>query len=366
MTIAIPLREKALMAGGHEFVETIRTVVRISTSNGYLGYGEASGDLSGRIVPRMQSALVGHALNDLPTLRSKCLPPVPDFGTPTDQLDIMAFSAISMAVLDATGQASGKSMNQLIGGRRAEAPEYASYSFAPAVDPADAPSVLAERASRAIERFGSPIFEFKVGVHGVDADVESVNAVYKALPRSTKIAVDANQGYSVREALDFLKSVGGLLENFEEPTADFDDWSQLRDLTNATFSTHCADPRLVGGIKNIDAVVAAVDYLGGPSEAVRADSVYYRLGLDFWIRSYREFGIGWAAMVHADTARRPKSRPSQCLIDLNEFDIIDLEGWYPKDGKATIPERARGLGVEVDWPLVTRLSQAYEKRKSGR
>jgi L-alanine-DL-glutamate epimerase-like enolase superfamily enzyme len=92
-------------------------------------------------------------------------------------------------------------------------------------------------------RQGFRILKLKGGVDA-DLDVRRVRAVRDALPHCT-LRLDADQGYTVEEALEVTRALADLLEMLEQPTPA-DDLDALRQVTARSAVPILADESIVG------------------------------------------------------------------------------------------------------------------------
>jgi L-alanine-DL-glutamate epimerase-like enolase superfamily enzyme len=130
-----------------------------------------------------------------------------------------ALCAFDLAFHDLLGLAAGMPLHRLLGGYRSRIQTSVTISIAPVNE------TVALARDRA--RQGFHILKIKGGLDP-DGDVRRVRAVRKALPHLT-LRLDADQGYTVRQALDVARALEGELEMLEQPTpaADLDALRQV-------------------------------------------------------------------------------------------------------------------------------------------
>lgn len=211
-----------------------QTVVRVRTDQGGQGWGLVAGDLAG------VTALVGRRIDELFD------PAVGVVEAPALPLDF--------ALHDLAGRLLGQPVHQLLGGRGSRAvPCYDGAIYFDDLDPDDAPrgieAVLAN--CQADHALGFRAFKLKIGRGhrwmppdaGRRRDIEVTRAVRAAFP-DCSILVDANDGYTGPDVLDYLDAVADC-EVFwlEEPfTENHADLSRLREhLRRCGSSTLVAD-----------------------------------------------------------------------------------------------------------------------------
>ena len=146
---------------------------------------------------------------------------------------MQAMACIDTAVWDAVGKALGHPLWRLWGGYRDRIPMIGIGGY---YLPATA-SAKGQEIEREIEFFqsehGMVGMKFKVGGRTPKADAERLARARKCAGENFLFVVDANQGYSVGEALAFLAAIraeGIEVRWFEEPTRWHNDIRGLRDV----------------------------------------------------------------------------------------------------------------------------------------
>lgn len=150
-------------------------------------------------------------------------------GTPSAQC------AFDIAFYDLLGLAAGLPLHRLLGGYR--------YRIQTSVTVGIASVQETLELARDRARQGFRILKIKGGLDP-DEDVRRVRAVRDALPHLT-LRLDADQGYTVQQALDVARALEGVLEMLEQPTpaADLD---ALREVTQHSPLPILADESLTG------------------------------------------------------------------------------------------------------------------------
>lgn len=110
-------------------------------------------------------------------------------------LGLFGISAIDIAVWDVMGRATGQPVWRLLGGQRDKVPTYAmvgwlNFSI----------EEIKPICARAVEQ-GFRGVKMKVGAPTLEEDVERIQAVRSEVGKDVKLMVDANQVFSVNEAL---------------------------------------------------------------------------------------------------------------------------------------------------------------------
>ena len=235
--VELKLRLPYQTAASPTAVEHVNCVfVRIETREGRVAWGCAAFDptLTGETVEqvtRVCRACADRAL-DLNPLNTEFalaeLAPLTE-GTPS------ARCAFDIAFYDLLGLAAGLPLHRLLGGYRYRIQTSVTLSLLPLKETVE---MAQERA-----RQGFRILKLKGGLDP-DGDVRRVQAVHTALPHLI-LRLDADQGYTVRQALDVAHALEGMLEMLEQPTPAAD-LHALREVTRRSPVLILADESLTG------------------------------------------------------------------------------------------------------------------------
>jgi glucarate dehydratase len=354
--VNIPYRNPARMSAGTSGHST-RTIIEVETDAGFTGLGDASYAFAAEVIEReFGPALVGLDPTAGAELRRYCLPDHLDFGTPLLKARLAAWGGMDIALWDLVGKAAGVPVYQLLGGAIRERAPFVSYSYSPA-DADAAPEAMSAAAREAIDRTGSSIFEFKVGVHPLEVDIRTIIAVHEALAGRAQIAVDANMALSYDAARALLREVAPLLENVEEPVASLQQMDQLASEFNVRTSAHCTDLDAMIPYLRVDAV-PTLDACGGITGVRRLAQVLGAMGRRVWLRSHAESGVGWAAIVHLGMSTPELARPAQSLMELSAEDLVLGDRWDVRRGGVSAPPAA-GLGVALDRSALEACHELY-------
>ena len=363
--VSIPATRTCAWAFGRSYGHT-RTIIRVRTRDGLVGYGEAPGDTaSGLMAKRFVSRLVGASALDRETARRLGLGAHRDFGYLADPAGAVAFAGIEIALWDLFGKATGKPLYRLLGGPVRERAPFVAYAYTVALEEGheleDVPSIMAGIAKQQVAATGASIFEFKVGRHPVETDIETVAAVHEAVGPSVSLAVDANLGMRIDDARRFLAAAGHMLADVEEPVATLDGMQRLRRDFGVPVSTHCTDPEKIVHYPAIDNLVGDINVDGGIGGCMRMAAIAASMGRRFWLRSNGETGIGWAPLCHFGMAWEEADRPAQSLITWCEDDLVDGPVWLVRDGGVR-PADKPGLGIALDEDALERYADLYRRR----
>lgn len=259
----------------------------------------------------------------------------------------VAKGSIELALYDALGKSLGISCHRLLGGFTNKVPVTLIIGMGTADEVVDSASVA--RTSLGIRSF-----KVKVG-RNVHDDIRTICALREAIPDAT-ICPDANQGYSVADALTFFDgTVHCELAWIEEPcfSDDLLGKSRAANLSRTAFlgDESCTTVRevvtevLAGRSSMISIKLART----GVRESIRIRDFCSAIGVGLIVGSQGDSTLGtWAGVSFAAASASTVRYPSE----LSYF--LDLEGSICRqdpivvDGHISVPE-ASGFGAKVDW-----------------
>jgi L-alanine-DL-glutamate epimerase-like enolase superfamily enzyme len=255
----------------------------------------------------------------------------------------VARAGVETAVLDALARCAGVPLRTLLGGRRGAATNAIETDVTVAIAE---PEVMARLAREWCAR-GFRSLKIKVG-KDVDADARALAAIAAAAPEA-RLRVDANAGYSARDAIALGRACAGLrVECWEQPCAA-DDLDGLREVAAALDAPVIADESMhdVAGLRALIGRVGGVNLKlakhGGPLHALRLGLEAQAAGLRLMMGGMVETRLGMTAAAHVACA-------------LGGADYVDLDtawlladdpyaGGYVSDGPRYRLPAAPGLDV---------------------
>jgi o-succinylbenzoate synthase len=328
-----------------EMVEDI--VVEIHTDTGNIGYGEApataviTGDTHGSIIEAIAKFIAPRLIGqDIANLNR-----ITQLIQTSLEKNSSAKAAVEIAVYDLFGQLYNAPLYKMLGG----GDPVVTTDITISVDYID--KMVAD-SIQAVER-GFEALKIKVG-KDIGVDIERIKAIYAAVEDRALLRLDANQGWTAKQAvyaLQTLEDAGVKLELVEQPVKA-QDLDGLRYVTERVHTPIMADESVFGPTQVIELIrMRAADIIniklmktGGISSAIHIADIAALHGVECMIGCMLETSISVAAAVHVAVAKA------------NVITKIDLDGpslcaFNPVDGGVNFNESeisitdAPGLGI---------------------
>ncbi|QDU20192.1 mandelate racemase/muconate lactonizing enzyme family protein [Urbifossiella limnaea] len=351
--VCVPLKKGWTAKTAHgEHAVSPYVIVKVHTDAGLVGLGEAtiSGLWSGETQAGSVAAirdyiapqLVGTDPRDITAARRAM-----DFII---KLNPFTKAAVEMALWDISGKAVGRPVYQLLGGRVRDHVRIKLVVWARDV-----------AGSRAMAEghlaLGVSCVKVKVGLDP-DTDVARVRAVREVAGPDVPLTIDANCGWTIRQARHCLRALADtnlLLAEQPIPAGDPAALAELRHVTDAAIMADesvftLQDAWLLTTHRAADILSVYPGKHGGIAATAEIVAVAKAAGIRCTIGSNLELGIGTAAMLHV-AAAFPE-------IDTDSFPADTIGPFYhdadlitqPLDlgpPYARVPD-GPGLGVELD------------------
>jgi L-alanine-DL-glutamate epimerase-like enolase superfamily enzyme len=271
------------------FTEQLVSLVRVRTEDGAEGWGQMSpynADISAMVMHRQ---IAPHALGadaaDIDGLVDRCIEA--EYKFPGSYV-CRALTGLDTALWDLHGKLEGKSVCQLLGGRRRSIPVYGS-SMRRDIEPQEE----ADRLVRLRQARGFGAFKVRIGkVCGHDVDewpgrTEAlIPTVRQAIGDEVMLLVDANSCYTAAKAIE----VGQMLQeyqvcHFEEPCPYWElEWTaevaRALEMPVAGGEQDYSLPqwRRIVGMNVVDIVQPDICYIGGLTRALRVADLANKAG----------------------------------------------------------------------------------------
>ncbi len=322
-------------------------VVMVNTDSGHVGYGEApataviTGDTHGSIIEAIRHyispRLVGHEIADLNHLTHLIQGAM--------EKNSSAKAAVEIAIYDLWGQLYNAPLYRLLGGGDPVITTDITISVV-YIDKMVADSMAA------VER-GFESLKIKVG-KDIGVGIERVKAYYAAVEGRALLRLDANQGWTAKQAvyaLQTLEDAGVRLELVEQPVKAHD-LDGMKYITERVHTPVMADESVFGPMEVIELIrMRAADIVniklmktGGLSNAIRIADIAAIYGVDCMIGCMLEGSISVAAAVHLAVAK------SHAITKI-DLDGPSLCAFNPVDGGVLFNDSeisvtdAPGLGI---------------------
>lgn len=344
--ISVPLRKP--------FKTALRTVdkvedvvVKIITDTGHVGYGEApptaviTGDTKGSIKCAIEEfirpQIIGLPIDNIEEIMKRI--------DSSLIKNTSAKAAVDIAVYDLFGQLHNAPLYKLLGGYRKEIITDITISV-------NSPEEMAQDSIDAVNK-GYKTLKIKVGKDS-QVDMARIKAIRDAIGHDVELRIDANQGWTPKEAVRILRQMedkGFDIELVEQPVKAYD-LEGLKYVTDNVGTPILADESVFSpedAIKIIqnraaDLVNIKLMKTGGIHNALKICSVAEIYGVECMIGCMLESKLSVSAAVHLAAAKSIITKidldgPGLCSIDPIEGGPIF------EDYRITLTE-APGLGFK--------------------
>jgi glucarate dehydratase len=337
-----------------------RTVVRVTTTDGVVGLGEAT-DPEDAVALRgeLRQQLVGGDSAELLARLGQVERPRAQHRSDSQVRISNPLAGVEIALWDIAAREAGMPLHRLLGATcRTEVPftEYFAYRH----EREQTPTEVAAFCARMVEAHDSPAFEGKVAVRPVEDDVRLVREIRAAIGPNRLLRLDANMGWGLGTARQALAELEPLdIANVEEPVGSFSEMAELRRSTRIPFSAHTPDVGLASELGVPDALVIGLGFCGGIAGTRRFIADCQEAGVGFWFYS-GDLGIATAAYLHIAAVTRHLDQPSQSLLRWTTDDVIVGGPFSPEAGVVPVPT-VPGLGVELDEDALSRCVERFAR-----
>ncbi len=364
IAVSLPMKKPVQMAG-ETVARADNVFVRIESEDGFVGWGEAASapTMTGETVASMMAAVELMA----PRL-VKCA--ADDFAGAAAAMDAQIYgnsgakAAIDIALHDLVGRATGRPLHALLGARQRD-----RMPVLAVIGSDDVAVDLRDAQARYVA--GYRAFKIKVGLGAADADAARTVEICRALKRRDEgclVCADANQGFSVKDALRYVRTVADCgLDFFEQPinAHDLAGMARVAAATRVPISAdegiHARDDierhherRAARGVS-----LKAIK-LGGVGPLAAASCLCNALGMSINISCKTgESSVASAAAVHV-AAVAPALAWGLTVTNPALAEDVAVTPLRVDNGHVTVPD-GPGLGIEVDERRVRRCQQAFKR-----
>lgn len=328
-------------------------LIKVTTEDGIVGWGEATtiGGLSyGEESPESVKTNIDTYFAPLLTsVKNLNVAQTLKLIRKTINGNRFAKCAIQTALLDIQAQRLGLPLSELLGGRlRTGVPVLWVLASG------DTEKDIAE-AKKMIELKRHNVFKLKIGSNPVDADVEHVLAIKKALGNDISIRVDVNRAWSELEAIRGIQMLqDGGIDLIEQPCA-LDNIDAMERLTRKFDIAIMADESLSGPqsayqlAKRSAASVFAIKIAqsAGLHEACEVANIAKLAGIDLYGGTMLEGPVGTIASAHAFSTFENLAYGTELFGPLLLTQEILKTPLRYENFELVLPTGA-GLGIELD------------------
>lgn len=329
-------------------------LVRLTTADGVVAE-TYSGDtdeeqalIVGIIHDELAPAILGRSARD-PEGRWRDMEPATNNILRDRGLALQAIAALDTAIWDALGRAAGLPLYRLWGAVTDEVPisVIGGYYHLDARQTAD-------MVRRTIEQgFGG--LKFKVGGRSPEVDAGRFRVAREAAGDDLVLMADANQGYTLAQAVEFARRVDGMdLRWFEEPCRWTNDRRSMRDVRLMTGVPVCAGQSefTLRGLRDlveegaIDVSNFDASWAGGPTVWRKAAGLCAAYGVQLGHHEEPQVSSHLLASV-------PDHTFTECFDEERDpffWHLTDMSSRVA-GGTYRLPERP-GFGIAFDWDYV--------------
>lgn len=379
----------------------LRTIVELVTDDGLIGISEThGGDVVTDDLEAARPLVIGmdpYALSGLEytlsggreraTLRepSRDQPDVQPWegklGSPA-----RTFGAIEVACLDLIGQATGRPLCDLLGGRFRDEVPFSAYLFYKHTglggeDGLEAASAAAKtrddflvrqaltadelvtQAQAMCRQYGFQSLKLKGGVLPPDEEVRTIFALREAFGPDTPLRIDPNAAWTLETALAKGREMVGVLEYYEDPVRGKEAMAELARQVGIPLATNMccvsfADLPETLRLGAIQILLSDHHIWGGLLNSVKAAKICQTWGLGLSMHSNSHLGISLLAMTHLAAAIPNLTYACDTHYPWQVEEVIAGGKREFVNGSLPVPT-APGLGAALDYDALARLHENY-------
>jgi glucarate dehydratase len=380
----------------------LRTIIELVTDNGLTGISETHGgdavlrDLEAArplvlgmdpyALARLEAQLSGDANAPLPEpseQRPDVQPWEGKVGSPA-----RTFGAIEVACLDLIGQATGRPLCDLLGGRYRDSVPFSAYLFYKhtglggtdgladeskaaherndfLVRQALSAEEMVAQATEMCGQYGFQSLKLKAGVLPPEEEVRTLFALREAFGPDTPLRIDPNGVWSVETAVrEGKRLANGVLEYYEDPVKGKEAMAEVsRALPGMPLATNMccvsfADLPDNLRLGSIQILLSDHHIWGGLLNSVKAAKICQTWGLGLSMHSNSHVGISLLAMTHLAAAIPNLTYACDTHYPWQVEEVITGGKLQFVDGALPVPT-APGLGATIDQNALGALHENY-------
>lgn len=263
--------------------------------------------------------------------------------------NVVAKAGINIALYDLAGKLMGVPVYALLGGKFRD---YVDINGSVGLGTAAEMTATAEEQ---MEEAGVRYVKLYCGRDDVDKDVKKLKEIIKNIGIRARVFLDVNQQWTPKTAIHAIRALEE--ENLlyvEQPTPKWD-YDGMRQVCEAVETPIAADEAVfsISDITNLyrhraaDIITIYALKPGGIKKGYEAVTLSNALGLECFIGSYLELGVGTAAGIHLSAAIQKLSYPCYMFGPLKYQHDVLKEDLQIKNGQVKVPD-GPGLGIDID------------------
>lgn len=335
-------------------------LVRVETSDGVVGWGEgttigglAYGEESPESIKvNIDTYIAPMLVGQNPTFPAMLMASVNGHI----QGNRFAKCAIETALYDNQAKRLGQPLSELFGGRVRD-----SLPIAWTLASGDTAKDIAE-AERVLEMRRHNIFKLKIGLRSVKDDVAHVATIKRALGDMASVRIDANQAWSVTEALEGMAMLADAGVDMVEQPIIASDKAGLQRLTQANIIPIMADEALhgprdafvVASTQAADIFAVKINQSGGLRGAAEVAAIARSANISLYGGTMLEGAVGTMASAQLFSTFHDLAWGTELFGPLLLTEEILREPLHYRDFALEIPRRP-GLGIDLDEEKLARL-----------
>ena len=350
--IRIPLQKDF---GGSTYSVTSRctVVTRLWVKGGpvaeiYNGDNRTHGrEIAAIVNDQLAPSLIGQDVRDWQRLHSQLAGRIPGAAM-APELMVQAIACVDSAIWDAIGKCYGVSVSRLLGGYREE---MAIISIGGYYEEGKTLDDLA-REMQTLRARGMAGCKVKVGGLTPEEDAVRVGAAREGAGADFLISVDANRGWSWRDAVRFAHLIEPLdIAWFEEPCHWMDDIRGMAEVRRATtIPVNAGQSEITGEAIRRMVEARAVDFINFDASESGGITIWQRVAAlaklaDIELTHHEEPQIALHML-----AAQPHGHCVECFADPERDPLwagMLAEGPEVADGRIRLPDGA-GFGIRID------------------
>lgn len=282
-------------------------IVKITSDTGAIGYGEAppTAAITGETKESIKSAIMNYIWPSIEGMNIENLEDIMSKLNNCILKNTSAKAAVDMAIYDLHAQSYNTPLYKILGGFRNELTTDITISV-------NSVDEMIKDSLTAIKK-GFDILKIKVGSDS-SKDIQRISEIRKAVGPSAKIRIDANQGWTSKEAVKIIRNLEdkGINIDLVEQPVKYYDLEGMKYVTQNTYTDILADEIVFSPLdaikiiqeKAADMINIKLMKTGGIYNALKICNVAEIYGVKCMIGCMLESKISVSAAAHLGAAKK--------------------------------------------------------------